>query len=275
MRFRVLPIISVIIVIAAVSLGADDFSYDDVTGVQKRAEQYRDKIQLPSCDHPGAQAAAEEAARRFYSAEYQKKIQAERERLKREKFSDIGGSCAAKENKSTSRNTLLFPDERIYIFVSSSVPMATLRAYAQRLDRINDPNISMVMRGFVKGMKYFRPTLEFIRKVIVRNTACDASVEQCDAYNVSITIDPVLFRKYGIKAVPAIAYARGVSLVDPTMSEGWDENLHGSPDAYVLYGDVSLEYALASMSRKARDNRLNDLVEELRSGGFYKRKAEK
>jgi type-F conjugative transfer system pilin assembly protein TrbC len=252
---------------ASVSVG-EEFNTDYVNDALNRAKKHEDKIKLPSINNE-TQKAAQKAARSFYSPEYQRRIQQEIERLKKEKFNDVL-SGSAKRSTSSDTNTILYPDERIYIFISSSIPLVTLRSYAETLDRINDPSIFMVMRGFVDGMRYFKPTLEFVRNIIVKDTSCDLSSEKCDVYRVSISIDPLLFKKYGIKAVPAIAYARGVSIADTAMSEGWDNNVNSSLEAYVVYGDVSLEYALEAISKRTKNRRINNLLEELRHGFYTK-----
>ena len=152
--------------------------------------------------------------------------------------------------------------------MSSSVPLSTLRTYASELDKLNDSGVSMVMRGFVDGIKHFKPTLELVRSILVKDSTCDLSAEKCKAYNAAISIDPLVFRKYGIERVPAIAYVTGTSLEDVAMSEGDVKNLEGSQDAYIVYGDVSLECALETIAAETKSNRVNSLIKKLRKG-FY------
>ncbi len=167
-----------------------------------------------------------------------------------------------------SGTTILKEDERIYIFVSSSVPKDTLRNYARVLDELRQPRISMIMRGFVGGMTKVRPTLEFLRGLLFKDENCDS--DKCEAYRAPVLIDPLLFRRYAIEAVPAIVYARGVRVMDSTVSEGIKEGAEAG-DYYVLYGDVALDGALEIIHREARSGSLDCFVWKLRRGDGYER----
>jgi conjugal transfer pilus assembly protein TrbC len=233
----------------------------------ERAKQYESKIVLPDIHNSGAQKAAEQAADQFYSPQYRKKIQAEIERLKSEQFADaLKGFKGADQEES--RNSFLLSDERLYVFISFSVPLSILRTYASELDKLEDSGISMVMRGFVHGMKHFEPTLELVRSILVKDSSCDLSAEKCEVYDAAVSIDPVAFRKYGVERVPAIAYVRGVSLEDVAMSEGEPENLKGSQDAYIVYGDVSVERALETIAQETGSEGIDNLTKKLKKG-FY------
>jgi conjugal transfer pilus assembly protein TrbC len=246
---------------------AGDFNADSVGDALERAKAYESKIELPDIHNSGAQKAAEQTAQQFYSPQYQKKIQAEIERLKSGQFADaLRGFKGADQEES--RNSVLPLDERLYIFISSSVPLSTLRTYASELDKLEDSGISMVMRGFVHGMKHFEPTLKLVRSILVKDSSCDLSAEKCEVYNAVVSIDPVTFRKYGVERVPAIAYVRGLGLEDIAMSEGDSENLKGSQDAYIIYGDVSVERALETIAKETASEGVDNLTKKLKKG-FY------
>lgn len=201
----------------------------------------------------------------YNSEEFQLKIQSEMERLKRDVFPgqvrDYNEYYSQIQNKNTastrkeepfygSKTIQLSPDERIYVFISSSVPVETLRNYARDIDRIGSPNIKMVMRGFVGGMKYIKPTMEYLSDILKKDRLCDFRAGQkCEVYGTSIYIDPLLFRAYNIKEVPAFVYVKGLKVMDPLLSEGITDNVT-SAQATVLYGDVSLEYAVEMFRRQ-------------------------
>lgn len=258
---------SLLLLLGSTLVFAGDFNANNVGDAVERAKEYENKIELPDIHNSAAQKAAEQAAGRFYSPEYWKKIHAEIERLKSEQFAEILRGYE-KGSEAEPKDAALPSDERLYIFMSSSVPLSTLRTYASELDKLNDSGVSMVMRGFVDGMKHFKPTLEFVRSILVKDSTCDLSAEKCEAYNAAIIIDPLVFRKYGIERVPAIAYIRGTSLEDVAMSEGEGENLKGSQDTYIVYGDVSVECALETIAEETKSDRVNNLIKKLRKG-FY------
>jgi len=154
-------------------------------------------------------------------------------------------------------------DEAVLIFISSSVPLSTLRQYAKELDLLDDPKVVMVMRGFVQGMKYFKPTLDFILSVLKEDPACDLTSQKCRVYNASVYVDPLLFRALQIRAVPAVAYVKGLNVFKPTCEA---QDLKG----WVVYGDVSLEYALRLLGREAKNPNLDSLADKLfRARSFY------
>ncbi|MEA3428593.1 MAG: type-F conjugative transfer system pilin assembly protein TrbC [Thermodesulfobacteriota bacterium] len=267
-------------------LFAEDFTADDINNALNRAKDYESKISLPEIHSPEAEKAAAQAAGRFRSSECQKRIQAETERLKAGRFAKVLQDYQQlKENMSKVKMGMPI-DERIYIFISSSMPAATLRNYAAALDKINDPNISMVLRGFVNGMKLFKPTLDFIHNIITparsclavaggKDASCDLSNKKCSAYNAAINIDPMLFSKHQITAVPAITYVQGVNMVDATMSEGKTDNLTGSQESYTVYGDVLLEYAFEQIRKETKAEGITKVLRRLQGGYYDQNKSQK
>jgi type-F conjugative transfer system pilin assembly protein TrbC len=247
------------------------FDMDAIKGSLKEAESKYKDYELPQNAHSAqGEKEAEKAVTVYQSEEFQQKIQSEVERLKDTVFSkqleEYLPKQVTKEGRSPSPG-VLSQTERIYIFVSSSMPVQTIRSYAGDVDRLRDPNVAMVMRGFIGGMKYVKPTIEFARKVLVKDENCRAMTEKCETFSSNLEIDPLLFRKYGITSVPAVVYARGVRIADPGQSEGYDKNVKVS-DYYAVYGDASLEYAIRAFHKETKSPSLEGMIRKLR-GGFY------
>jgi conjugal transfer pilus assembly protein TrbC len=210
---------------------------------------------------------AKETASIFNSEAYQKRLQEQINKLKSQLDPDSKASNPTPiSRKDNNQNAYLMADERIYLFVSSSMPMSTLKSYASDLDKLRDPNIIMIMRGFVNGVKFMKPTLEFIADIQTKDVNCDPLTAKCDAYHVDITIDPMLFSKYEIKTVPAIVYARGISPIDP--ETGQDINENTASDAYMVSGDVSFEHALDVIAKASSSSQIENILKKLRRG-FY------
>ncbi len=193
--------------------------------------------------------------------------------IKREFYGTDAPGGVPGNNHGQAGNThhgtaILKEDEMIYIFISSSVPKETLRNYARDLDALGQPRMSIVMRGFVGGMTKVRPTLEFLRGVLFKAETCDS--DKCEAYRAPALIDPLLFRRYAIEAVPAIVYAKGVRIMDSTVSEGLGEGAE-TGDYYILYGDAALEGVLELINSEARSRSLDCLVWKIRRGEGYER----
>lgn len=211
-------------------------------------------------------AQAERLARHFASEEFLKKLRRESERIKRELF----GIPATKSEGETplgeeeteqvdQKSGVLSSSERIYLFVSSSMPLVTLRHYAADLARLSDPNITMVMRGFVGGMKYAQPTLRLVSDIIVKDPGCKAIEQRCDAHTVNINVDPLLYRKYQISRVPALVYVPSFHETELGGSEGLGEV---SP-YYVLSGDASLAYGIERIQKEAKSRSLERVLSKL------------
>ena len=236
--------------------GAGDMA--DVNALTEKAESQQ--IAVPKIKDD---KNAKEIAEIFHSREYQRKLQLQINALKPQLNPDPENPVQV-SRKEIHQNAFLMPDERIFLFVSSSMPAATLKNYAADLDKLKDPNIFMVMRGFVGGVRYIKPTLKFIDSVLIKDPNCDPVTRKCDAYQANINIDPALFSKYGVQSVPAIVYARGVNEIEA--GQGTTENI--AADAYLVSGDMSLDYALELIGQKTQSSQINNILKKLRRG-FY------
>lgn len=148
------------------------------------------------------------------------------------------------------------PGDRLYLFVSSSLPAATLRRYALDLARLGTATASgqdapapaiaasMVLRGFIGGGSRMGPTLRFVHTALRLDPACDRP--DCAVRAVDVQVDPLLFRRYGIERVPALVYATGWQ-ASGMCSEGTERGATvGSTQ--VVYGDANLGYLLERLA---------------------------
>lgn len=244
----------------------------DLNSIQDSLEKSRameKTIRIPegAANQKGS-TSAEAAARQFASDAFQGKIQKETERIKRDLFHVAGrdknidheGSGESSDQTEIGLKTgSLSSSERLYVFVSSSMPLATLRNYAADLARLSDGNVTMVMRGFVGGMQYAQPTLKLVSDVIVKDLACKKTEKQCDAHNVNFIVDPLLFRMYQIRQVPAVVYVPSYRSEEPGGSEGLGE----APKYYALYGDASLAYVVERIQKETQSPSLKRILAKL------------
>jgi len=243
-----------------------DFDMKSVDDTMTRANEIRGKMKVPENLHKEeAEAEARKAFEVYRSEEFQKKVGQETERIKKEIFHGLNDYYRDVPDGAKT-HARLSSNERIYLFISSSVPKQTLRNYMARIANIEDPNMIVVMRGFIDGMKYVRPTLEFTHEIIKKNPSCELPKE-CALYGVNFEIDPLLFRRYGIDKVPAVVYVSNIGLEDPGVSEGLEDNAR-ILDFDVYYGDVSLDYALERINEKAKSVSLKAVIDEVREGVY-------
>lgn len=246
-------------------------SMPDLSKTMKDAEKLAKTMSVPKNRFDKEmQIEASKTIAVYQSPEYQAKIATETERIKREMFheqlkdlpTDRGGLKKDDEKSDPIADTpaRLRNDERIYIFVSSSMPLETVRTYAASAGRYNDPQkIVLVMRGFIGGMQQIGPTTNYHTDVLKVSSICNpASGEQCRLVNSKIMVDPILFRRYGINQVPATVYARGVNVNIPEQSEGNDDVAIG--DFWTVYGDASFEYNLEQIRRDSGSESLKRVL---------------
>lgn len=245
-------------------------SMPDLTRSIKGAEKLARSMTLPKNKfEKEMQAEAAETIAVYHSPEYQAKLATETERIKREMFHeqlkdlpvDRGGLKKEQDKPEQAvAPSRLKDDERIYVFISSSMPLETIRTYAAAIGRYNDPKkMVLVMRGFIGGMQKIGPTTNFIADVLKQKSTCDiASGEQCQMVNANVQVDPILFRRYGIGEVPATVYAKGVRVNNLDQSEGNDDVSVGS--FWTVYGDASLEYNLDRIRQESGSDSLKGLL---------------
>lgn len=127
------------------------------------------------------------------------------------------------------------------LFVSSSMPLETLRNYAADLEKVGGV---MVLRGMIGGMKTIRPTAVFTADVLKRDLACTGG--RCAMRGVELLVDPMLFRVHEIEQVPALIVEEDMDLRSYCQRSG--EGLTPEKAARVVSGDASLRALLEEMS---------------------------
>ena len=157
------------------------------------------------------------------------------------------------EDLKRDKNSVLSDDERLYIFVSESVPVSTVRNFVRDASLLRSDNVLFVLRGGIGGLNYLRPTIEWVYTVLIKDQNCDLKSEECEVYPVRFVIDPFLFRRYRITEVPAVVYVRGIKPLFG-YSEGLKEVEIG--DYYVSYGDTSLFYHLYVIGKSSGNTKL-------------------
>lgn len=237
---------------------ATDLKMNDISGVLDTAQKKAKELKLPDnnqADDCGCRDAVEKVMEKFNSSDFQARMQDEQQRLQGTVFKDILTESLPQSDQDPPALTGSHA-EQLYLFVSSSVPLNTLRNYAAMIDQARVGKIIMVLRGFVGGMKKIRPTMEFIGEVLKKDPSCNLAKEKCDSYQVNIQVDPQLFQRYGIEEVPALAYL-------PTNVEDGEVT---QVEPIIIYGDAGLDYLLERINQEAKNAELNTLIAALRGG---------
>ena len=255
----------------------NNFSMDNVSEfINKGKEGSKDLKTSENVQRDTAEKIAEGTNEYYKSETFQSKLNRETERIKRLMEADdpLGhtgrngkASTYYKDYEQGEKKASLGNDERLYVFISSSVPVHVLRRYAITLNKLKDPNVIMVMRGFVNGAERIRPTIDFISSIITKEDGCDYLKKECDILPVKIIVDPMIFSRYGINEVPSFVYASGVSVIDFKMSEGLEENVRVS-NYYSVSGNAGLDYVLETFLSETKSKTIEDLLYALRKGYY-------
>ncbi len=220
---------------------AEPMTFDSLNQSLERAKELEGKIELPRNKDMAAEQAARATADKINSVEFQEQVAKHKEQIKR--ALPFVANEPPNEREGGIKGKLL-PSEKVIIFISSSIPINTLRTYARDISFLEDSDITLVMRGFIDGMREIRPTMEFIRKILLKDEDCIATQgDECETFTASVEIDPLKFRRFNITSVPAIVYAQNL---------GKDDNLKSKSDETIIYGDVPLKYALEKIQDETK-----------------------
>lgn len=125
------------------------------------------------------------------------------------------------------------------LFVSSSMPVETLRTYAGQLERARGV---MAFRGMPGGMRQVGPMAKLSAAILRRDPGCEGPA--CAMRDVQLIVDPLIFRQHRVSQVPALAMIPG----DPT--KPYCERDETSPRAaHLVLGDAALSGLLKEYGR--------------------------
>jgi len=139
------------------------------------------------------------------------------------------------------------------LFVSSSMPVATLRTYAGQLERVGGV---LAFRGMPGGMTRVAPMAKLSAEILRRDPDCTGP--SCEMRSVQVIVDPLVFRQHGVTRVPALGMVPG----DPTRPYcERDEGSPGSP--HLVYGDAALSGLLEEFARLGGNLEVRDVRRHL------------
>ncbi len=267
-------ITSVIVVLLTVGAVSAQEKSDTRALVQEaldRATSMETSIHLPEQKNYEGTQAAEKANEYIKSKQFNQQLEAEKDRIHQQFFSgytkDIFEHNKVPENNDISEIDILSSNERVYVLVSSSIPKDTLRAYVQSVNQLQDHNVIIAFRGFIGGVKNYQPTVDYIESLLKQDTQCQNTINsQCEYYQASFNIDPLVFRKFQVNQVPAVVYVDNVQMQDPGKSIGLDKNLKAPVTSHIIYGDSTLKYALERLGKLTGQGKLTAMAEKIDRG---------
>jgi len=125
------------------------------------------------------------------------------------------------------------------LFISSSMPIAVLRSYAQQLEQSRGV---MALRGMPGGLAKAGPMARLAAQILRHDPGCEGPA--CAMRDVQLIVDPLVFRQHGVTRVPALAMIPG----DPSRPYCERED-DSARSAHVVYGDSALSGLLDAYAR--------------------------
>lgn len=239
-------------------------SVADVSGALAKGAEMAKGLELQRNPHDDAMVQRAESLNAYYNSdEFRARVEEQMDRIK-------DGSLGVKTSDyytdmPADRKGHLGENERIYVFVSKSMPLHVIRTYAADIARLGDRRVQMVMRGFVGGMSKIVPTINFVADVLKKDPMCQLTSEsKCEMLGVDFLIDPLLFQRYGVERVPTFVYASGVEVKNPGGSEGFTPNIMSSGNVLSIAGDASFAYILSNFARESGSDMLAQAASTLR-----------
>lgn len=193
----------------------------DKAADRRRAfEGLRNRVLLPEID----------ARARAAQARGEASLAAERERQAKALRQTLGLEPAEEKALAKAAPAVTARGWVPVLFVSSSMPISTLRNYAVQLSKVYGV---MAFRGVPGGLRKMGPMAKLTAQILRLDPGCEGP--NCLMRDVQLIVDPIIFRQHGVAQVPALAMVPG----DPTQAycERDDESLRAS---HIVYGDSAL-----------------------------------
>jgi len=185
--------------------------------------------------------AARQVVERFTSPAVQERLQGEQAKV-------AETLKATKADDPQQQTSQLGTSEHLYLFLSSSMTEDALRRLLAGIASLGGEQIVPVFAGLPHGLDDWPGNTRFFQRALQEEPTCrDAATKTCERLQVALQINPVLFRQYGISAVPTLVYDNG--------SRAWS-----------VQGDAQLAVLLERIHKAADSPALAGLIASLRGG---------
>lgn len=143
-----------------------------------------------------------------------------------------------------NREDSLYENTHLFVFISESVPSATLQNYQKAL--AGAPT-AFVLRGLIgDDPSKFQPTQEWVQRMTCGEPPYEAG-SKC--FLTPVDISPNLFRAFGIERVPAVVY-----VPNPETIASCGASPMADKDFFVWYGDLAPAYVLQQIQKIRPDD---------------------
>lgn len=215
---------------------------EKVEKVLEQAGKLRETMTVPENSH--AQEGLETARRtaeQFQSPDFQEKLRCQMERIQ-------GENPKQEQTSAIQGKGTLSGQESLYLFLSSSVPVAVVNRYIIDIARTGEQRIVPVLFGLPQGLAGKRFNADYFSRMIQADPECrDTPDDPCQRLDVPLKVNPELFTRYNISEVPALVYDNG-------------------QDSWSIHGEAELAYLLEKVGKAANNPTLDNISARLRGG---------
>jgi conjugal transfer pilus assembly protein TrbC len=216
-------------------------SREQISTLLEKVKKDADRMSLPTnSNHAAGMKAAQDVFARFQAEPWQQRIEAKKQQLSQRHLGPGEEFLPEKERPTLS------PQEKLYLFLSSSVPTSTINTYLATIAG-SGSEIVPVMFGFVGGLSQAKTQGKFFGAILQKDAGCrDHLQHRCPRMALTIKIEPLLFKRYGITRVPALVYDRG-------------------GDVVIVEGDAGLTGLLARIGEEVKSPGLAGLIKTIQA----------
>ena len=213
-----------------------------VEKVVDKARAAATAMALPANSQAEAGAtAARQVMERFSAPTVQERLQGEQAKVAK-------ALKATKADDPKQQTCQLAATEHLYLFLSSSMGDDSLRRLLAGIAGLGGEQIVPVFAGLPHGLGDWPGNTRFFQRVLQKEPTCrDTAANTCGRLQVSLRINPALFRQYEVTAVPTLVYDNG----SRTLS---------------VQGEAELVVLLERMNTAANSPVLDSLIASLRGG---------
>ena len=213
----------------------------DMEKIAAEAKAAAEGIQLPANKNEEANKAAQQAAALFNSPEFQNRLHQLQEKLPLRDATEAEKG-AGKEEKIPGA---LASEEKVYLFLSSSIPEEDVHSLLHTVAHTGDQGIVPVMYGFIGGIDNHQHQGKYFGRVLREDSACtDTPQTQCERFKTNLKINSSLFKQYNVSETPTVVYDNGV--------KSWS-----------ISGNATLGYLLEQINQDAQSPALQRIVKRL------------
>ncbi|QQG64662.1 TrbC family F-type conjugative pilus assembly protein [Desulfobulbus oligotrophicus] len=208
----------------------------------EKARKLSETMHLPENAHNDkGQEAARQTVEKLNAPAFREQLGCQMERIQH-------SGTPQEQARTVQVQGALSAQESVYLFLSSSLPEATVNRYLIDVNRTAEQRIVPLLFGLPQGLAGKRLNADYFSRVMQAAPECrDTPDAPCRRLAVPFKVNPELFARYNINEVPVLVYDNG-------------------QDSWSIQGETELAYLLEKVGKAANSPALAGISARLRGG---------